>query len=194
MRIGVIDIETTNFFEKGGIIVEVGLVVYDTYLDCVTPLFGSVCREPGLKQEDRDAWIFKNSDLTPQDVRKAPDFSILAPLLNAHIRSLDGLTAFNKEFDFKFLKNRAIDIGPEYPCLMQLATPICQIPSARAGTDKFKWPTVEEAYAFFYPGTPYSEKHRGLSDAVDEAMILRAMIKGDRVIVNEFTNTLEAQT
>lgn len=177
MRVGVVDIETTNFFKKGGVIVEVGLAVYDTELDRVCSLFGSVCSEDGLKASDREAWIFKNSDLTPSDVRKAPKFGVLVPLLNDHLRSLDAMTAYNKAFDFEFLRDRGVQLGVEFPCLMKLAMPICQIPNPRSSSGSFKWPSVEEAYAHLYPGTPYSEKHRGLSDAIDEAMILQAMIK-----------------
>jgi hypothetical protein len=49
MRIGVIDIETTNFFEKGGIIVEVGLLADDSQFRCtVCGQIGTVGRCCGL--------------------------------------------------------------------------------------------------------------------------------------------------
>ena len=52
---------------------------------------------------------------------------------------------------------------------MLLSTDICKIPG-RYG--KNKWPSVEEAFAFFFPDEEYSEKHRGLDDAKHEAKIV----------------------
>lgn len=83
-------------------------------------------------------------------------------------------TAYNKSFDFGFLRDRGLKIN-DLPCPMMLSTGICKIPFANgSGT---KWPTVEEAWGFFFPGVDYSEKHRGTHDAEHEALIVHELYK-----------------
>jgi len=93
MKIGVIDIETTEFFEKGGLIVEVGIAQLDLNDGSVTEVYGSVCRESGMSAKDRTAWIFSNSDLTIEKVRSAPDFSEIKDEIQKHIHSFDAVMA-----------------------------------------------------------------------------------------------------
>ena len=57
---------------------------------------------------------------------------------------------------------------------MLVSTPICKIPN-KWGKDK--WPKVEEAYNFFFPGNDYVELHRGADDAFHEADIVFELIK-----------------
>jgi DNA polymerase-3 subunit epsilon len=58
-----------------------------------------------------------------------------------------GATAFNKKFDFGFLKSRGLRIK-ELPCIMLTVAPVVNLPP-NPGFRDAKWPKVEEA--FFKP-------------------------------------------
>jgi DNA polymerase-3 subunit epsilon len=175
--VGIVDIETTNFLNRGGKIVEVGIAGLDLGTGQVRPLFHSLVREPGLTGHDRDAWIFQNSDLTPDEVRDAPGLESIRLRLQAVLYSTQANTAFNKKFDFDFLRSRGFDVGPEWPCPMHVATPIVRAPHKVKGRRGWKWPSVEEAWAHFFPDHPYVEAHRGLDDALHEAQIVYELYK-----------------
>ena len=81
--------------------------------------------------------------------------------------------AYNKEFDFGFLKYRGFKIQ-ELPCPMIAATNIIKIPPKLPDT-LYKWPSVEESWSFYFPETTYFELHRAYDDALHEAMIIYEM-------------------
>lgn len=170
----IIDIETTGFLQEGGSIVEVGMVSLDLNSGGIQTVFDSVCREAILDASHREqpfGWIFRNSTLTVEAVREAPDFESLQPEIQSIIdRYPLGATAYNRSFDFDFLESRGIRFGTKLPCPMKLATPICQLPPVRYG--EYKWPKVEEAWAHFFPDEEYVELHRGADDARHEARIV----------------------
>ena len=178
-KILILDIETTGFLNQGGSIVEIGIVDLDLDTGEINEVFNSCLREDILSAKHREepfGWIFKNSDLTIEEVREAPiAFEVLAVvqgILNTY--SL-GCTAYNNTFDFGFLEDRGLKIK-KLPCPMKLAAPVCKIPKKRRSKSPtikgFKSPNVEEAFHFFYPEINYVEKHRGLDDAKHEAMIV----------------------
>lgn len=174
MNILVIDIETTSFLKTGGKIIEIGAVSLDLETGYVEEQFNSLLREPGLTARDRDAWIFQNSDLTVEDVRNAePSDVVLARFQEVVDRFPDGVTSFNRSFDIDFLVSRGIKFGKLQPCPMQVSTNICKILSPYG----YKWPSVVECYAHFFPEYEYSEAHRALSDAVDESVIVLYLYK-----------------
>jgi len=174
MLIGVVDIETTGFFPKG-CIVEVGIASLDTETGEVTEVFDSVCHEDGMTAKDRDAWIFDNSNLTVEMVRESPLLTELLPELQFQFDSFDAVTAYNKSFDFTFLRDRGLVIEKEWPCPMKVATNVCKLPGRRRGRNDYKWPKVQEAWDFFFPNEPYVEAHRGCDDAMHEAKIVYAL-------------------
>jgi len=171
MEILVADIETTGFDLKLCSIVEVGAAILETKTGKITPAFNRVCREKHMTAKDRNAWVFGNTSLTIEEVRGAPDFSEIRSELQNLIDSCDYVVAYNKKFDFDFLRSRDIIIFKELECPMILLTPVCKIVSKRG----YKWPSVEEAWKYFFPNEPYIEKHRGLDDAIHEARIIQAM-------------------
>lgn len=181
MIIGIIDIETTGFLTQGGKIVEIGIASLNIETGEILPTFGSVCREPGLTIKDRDAWIFANSTLTVDDVRNAPLLSDLHEEIQQHIGHFNAVTAYNKAFDFDYLRDRGFTIADEWPCPMLAATPVCKLPGKRTMStgsqigNAYKWPSVEECWRHLFPDRPYTELHRGLDDAMREAEIIREL-------------------
>lgn len=176
--IGIIDIETTGFLNSGGKIVEVGIAGLDLKNGQVVKLFHSLCRESGMTGKDRNAWIFQNSDLLVEDVREAPDLCTIADEIQSVIDKCSGVTAYNRKFDFDFLEDRGIIIDNGIACPMLLATDVVKAPHKQAWKKKgYKWPTVEESWAHFFPDAPYVEQHRGLDDATHEALIVYKLWK-----------------
>ena len=86
-----------------------------------------------------------------------------------------GATAFNKRFDFGFLKSRGLRIK-ELPCIMLSAAPAVDLPPNPGYRDP-KWPKVQEAWDFFFPRSNYIEAHRALDDARHEALIAYELYK-----------------
>jgi DNA polymerase-3 subunit epsilon len=184
--IGIIDIETTGFLNGNGKIVEVGIAGLDLKNGTVVKLFHSLCRESGMTAKDRNAWIFSNSDLLVEDVREAPDLCMIANEIQSVIDKCSGVTAYNRKFDFDFLKDRGIIIDNGIACPMLLATNVVKAPHKQAWKKGYKWPSVQESWDFFFPNKPYVEQHRGLDDAVHEALIVNELYKlglyGDEIM------------
>lgn len=177
-KILILDIETTNFLNRNGKIVEVGLVELDLDNGQRTIVFDQVCHEDGITLEEvQTSWIVNNSDLKMEDIRHSKNLKLLKDEIQTIIDSYpDGATAFNNDFDFGFFKSRGFTFPKELPCPMKLSTNICKIPS-RNGYPGFKWPSVEEAYDFFFPDNDYTETHRGADDAFHEAEIVFELYK-----------------
>jgi len=183
-KILIIDIETTNFSPKKDKIVEVGIVALDLMNGNTEIVFDEIIHEPGIKQIDVEKrWVFENSDIGDQffdhdcrnlEMNKSSEISAfddIQKILNSYPL---GATAFNKAFDFGFMKHRGFIFPKELRCPMILATNICKLPAKRGG---YKWPKVEEAYKYFFPGKSYVEKHRGADDAIHEAEIVYKIYK-----------------
>lgn len=187
MKILVLDIETTGFLDKGGSIVEIGIVELDLETGETEIVFDSLLREEILTEDhfkEPFGWIFKNSDLTTEAVLAAPPaaevFKQVQEILDSYPA---GCTAYNKKFDFGYLRNRGLNVK-DLPCPMLLSTDICKMRNPY-GYSNYKWPKVEEAWAFFFPDQEYVEKHRGADDAVHEAKIVFELYKRGVFLVED---------
>jgi DNA polymerase-3 subunit epsilon len=168
-EIVVVDIETTGFLQQQGLIVEIGMVKLDLNSGRRTIIYDELVREDGFDETHQNAWIFQNSDLCFRDVLKANplDYNRLQELFDQY-----PATAYNKRFDFDFLSDRGIRIN-ELDCPMKLSTPLCKLP----GYYGYKWPTVQEAYDFFFENNGYVERHRAGDDALHESAIVWELYK-----------------
>jgi len=167
-KIAIVDIETTGFLNRGGLIVEIGIASLDLQNGEISELYHALVKEEGFDETHRNSWIFKNSNLTHSEVMSAK------PLESKKLQEIFNkypATAYNKKFDFDFLKSRGLKIR-ELPCPMILATPICKLP----GPYGYKYPSVQEAWDIFI-GEEYTEEHRGLDDAMHEARIIWELIQ-----------------
>lgn len=175
-KILILDIETTGFMPKGHI-VEVGIVELNLSNGERTTLFDRVCHEKEItKDEVEESWIVKNSDLTIEEIRTSKSLESMQYEIQEILNSYPlGATAFNNSFDFGYLENRGFIFQKKLACPMLLSTDLCKIP-AKNGRG-FKWPKVQEAYDFFFPGNKYIEKHRGADDAFYEAEIVYELYK-----------------
>ena len=178
-KIAIVDIETTGFLYDEGLIVEVGIVLLDLKTGKIEKIYDELVKEDGFGEEHKGSWIFNNSDLTHDEVIEAK------PLDNVKIQEIFNkyhATAYNKKFDFDFLKSRGLVIS-ELPCPMIIATDICKILHVNGFGNK--WPKVQEAWEFFFGDTGYIEKHRGADDAKHEAQIVYKLFEMKKFLVCE---------
>jgi len=176
-KILILDTETTGFSPKKNHIVELGIVELNIKTGAIKPLFDSVIKEDGLTVKDHKAWIFENSSLTVDMVREAPSLeSLREEIQGIFFKYSGGVTAFNRQFDMGFLKERDFAMPKFQPCPMLTLAPIMQLPH-KNGRGLGKRPSVEEAMAYLFPDEEYKEEHRGCQDAEDEARIVFECIK-----------------
>jgi DNA polymerase-3 subunit epsilon len=178
-EIVIVDIETSGFQNQGGLIVEVGIVSLNVNTGLISNEFNEIVKENGFGEKhtkDPYGWIFKNSDLQYTDVLKAIELIEIIPKIQEVFDKYPcGATAFNKQFDFGFLKSRGLRIR-ELPCIMLSAAPVVDLPP-NPGYRNPKWPKVQEAWDFFFPRSDYIEAHRALDDARHEALIAYELYK-----------------
>ena len=175
-KILVVDIETSGFSFKDDVIFEIGIVELNLADGEIQIIFDSVVKEPHLSAKHRDAWIFQNSDLTQDMVRNAPLMENVRTEIQGIFDFYNGMTAYNRKFDFGFLRNRNFSLPMELPCPMILLTDVMKLPS-KNGYPGFKYPSAQEAWDYLFPESPYQEKHRGADDARIEAMIVYEMYR-----------------
>lgn len=169
-KILIVDIETTNFLQRGGLIVEIGIVSVNLENGNVEVLYDEKVKEEGLTKEHADSWIFNNSDLKIDDCLNAKplDLKKISELL-----ANNRVTSYNTEFDFGFLRDRGVIIN-ELPCLMKISKDVCKIPM-KSG-EGIKMPSFQEAWNKIV-GEEYEEKHRGVDDAIHEARVAFELYK-----------------
>ena len=184
-EIAIVDIETSGFQNQGGLIVEVGIVGLNLETGNITNEFDAIVKENGFgvkHAKNPFGWVFQNSDLKYEDVLLADDLSIMLSEIQSILdKYVLGATAFNKQFDFGFLKSRGLIIK-ELPCIMLTAAPVVNLPP-NSGYSQPKWPKVEEAWKYFFPNIVYKEAHRALDDARHEALIAYELYKLGKYVI-----------
>ena len=176
-KILIIDIETTGFINKGGKIVEVGIVELDLDNGKRKIIFDNTTYEKDCTEKEiENSWIVQNTSLTTEEIFAGLRFIDLKPIVQSLINTYPlGTTAYNNVFDFKFLESRDIEFPKKLPCPMLLSTNVCKIKNKNRGG--YKWPKVQEAYDYFFGKTDYIEEHRGADDAMHEAEIVYELYK-----------------
>ena len=186
-RVCVVDVETSGLNPNYDLIFEIGMVELNLSTGVTKILFDSVVKESLFGKEYRGSWIFENSSLTFDDVNNAPLFDGFIPELQEIFNNYS-ITAFNKSFDLGFLNSRGLRVPNKLPCIMLTATNILKIPFPN-GRKRFKWPNCQEAWDYFFPNSPYVEKHRALDDALHEAMIFFEIFRRGLIpIIEEIVN------
>ena len=167
-KITVVDIETSHLSPKYGNILEIGIVTADLDAGKIEEVFNSLIKENDTF--NRDAWIFKNSNLKPEEIDDAPSLESMREEIQ-EIFDKYPVTAFNSQFDYKFLKDRNFIIKNEAPCIMhkssELLTPLCK--SGRI--------SEVQTYKTLFENPNYIEKHRAVDDAYEEAEIMLELHK-----------------
>ncbi len=175
-EIAIVDIETTGL-NISDAIVEIGICKLNLKTGDITPLLKEICQEHD-KKIDPNAWVFNHSDLKYYDVKKAPDLTTFSEEIQ-RIFNKYPMTAYNQNFDFKFLKNRGFTIEKEFWDPMFKAQYILKIPRYNG---EYKWPSFQEAWNYFFPNHKYSESHRAYDDALHEAQLVYEIYKREKKV------------
>jgi DNA polymerase III epsilon subunit-like protein len=166
-QIIVVDLETTGFLHTDHI-VEVGICRLDLASGRTSKLFDQVVREhPSVRFSGRE-WIFSHSSLDYNVANKAPLMDVFRDDLN-DIFTRYPATAFNKAFDFKFLRRAGFKITHELPCAMQ-----CARRAMKVDFNAKKY-SVQFAWSHYFPEIRYVEQHRAYDDALHEAQLIHKM-------------------
>lgn len=176
----VIDLETTHLEPWAGHIVEVGICRVDLGRRCVFPEYGRIVNVD-LDEDEKKAWVFQNTDLTPDDVEQSPyGWPIIAFELQ-RLMMHGVFTSYNQSFDFGWLEQYGI--MPDFTAdIMDMVT-----------DDYGRRLSAQAAYRYYCPDNPArlpqsTEDHRALSDAVMESYILLEMCKSGiyrRTVLND---------
>lgn len=176
-NIYVLDTETTGL---GGApkdcIVEIGIARVDIDRCKVYPEFSRIINAPLTEQQKKEAWVFNNTDLTPEDCMSSPHFTgNVASELNCCYAGLP-FTAYNRAFDFdSFLDLDPWNFHAGYmPCIMESTRQCLNITG--------RWLKAQEAYDILCPDNPAElpdgrEQHRALSDAICEGWIMLRLLE-----------------
>lgn len=173
LNLYVLDIETTDLEPARGRIVEVGIARVDLERRKVFAEYGSIvnCR---LNADERQAWVFEHSDLTPEDVETSPHSGwAIANDIQWHYMPRGVFTSYNESFDFPWLNEK-------WRIMPNLTLDIMEAVKDNYGRRL----SAEAAYRYYCPENParlpqMTEDHRALSDAVMESYILLALCKED---------------
>ncbi|MHA1821970.1 MAG: 3'-5' exonuclease [Promethearchaeota archaeon] len=173
-EIAIVDLETTGRDPRKDLIVEVGIARLNLKTGAITKLFDSVVKEKGFSRAHCDSWIFYNSDLQCDKVKKAPLLSTFREKLE-QIFSQYPITAYNRDFDLNFLQKRGFSFPKKLPCPMIIGKDILKIPHRKK--NDYKFPSFEEIWAYYFPDMGHLQPHRAYGDAEAEAKIVFEMYK-----------------
>jgi len=177
----VLDTETTGLNGYPyDVIVDIAICEVDLDDHTVKEVYSSIVGHDISEWTDkRDAWIFKNTDLTVEMVKDAPPLHKVV----YEVRDLlDGkcVTSYNVGFDMDRFLNakpwRLNQIARIKPCIMLASVDVCKIPGYY---NQYKWPKLQEAYNIVTENDPAGIKgnqtHRALSDTLMASCILLSL-------------------
>ncbi len=164
----IIDIETTGLNHETDSIIEVGAVLVNLSSNRIQKVYHSLCNELPKPVNPKKNLIFQISDINYDEVMQAPHFNQIKDDIQK-ICNTNCVTAFNKSFDFRFLKQRGLTIPHETYDPMKLLTRVLGFLNKK---HYLKPPKAQEAWDVLFPNDPHQEAHRALEDAIFEAKIL----------------------
>lgn len=185
----IVDTETTGLSgasanEK---VVEIAICKIDTkktiHRLSVEKVFESIVGQE-LSEADKQAWIFLNSDLTPEMVNNGPSADGVIESVNDLLKD-KAVTSFNADFDLtKFLDQKpwVVPYNKRMPCIMLSATEPCAIKKfTRYGDSSYKWPSLEQAYSRLVKNKEpdNGNSHRAMNDCHKSAQVLISLIESN---------------
>ena len=173
MKLLIIDTETDSPKANLARIMEVAVGSVDLETGSTELLLDSLVRPDGLDTW-RSCWFMENSGIACEAIEAAPPFAQIKGYVEELLKT-GPATAYNLPYDLQVLYRHGLRVPQTWPCLMHTCTPICRLPG-RYGD--YKYPKFSEAYAHFFPGETFQEKHRAGYDVLHEAKLAYALYKG----------------
>ena len=170
----ILDIETTGLDPNQDFILELGMVELNLDNGGITELFNQVFKDPYLTARHHKSWIFENGFMDIEEIRTAFPLSEYFDEIQSIMNPYKGrITAWNRDFDSKFLVKSGFDLGADVLCPMKQSVDFFKI----EGDYGYKWAKAQEAWDILFPDTLKIEKHRGLDDSKMEAAIIYELYK-----------------
>jgi len=171
IEIGIIDLNKNKWDLDNCMICDIGIAKLDTITGSISKVFDKICQE---KQGcSPDSWVFKNTDLSYDDVIDSDYLSSQKATLQQILDEGGHVTSWGHDFDLARLEHRGFKIPNKFWDPLITLTKYMKI----EGPYGYKWPKVEEAYLHFNPGQICPQNHRAMNDAVIEAEIIYQSIR-----------------
>lgn len=174
----IIDVETTGFSYSKDHIIEIGMVELNIVTGKKILLYSEFVAPELDLDELQTTWILSQGHINILDI-------VFAKSLEDQRQQIQGLlnlypigcTAYNNTFDFGFMEAKGFELPKKLGCPMRLSVDICKKQAVRKDAGKYKYPSAEEAYNHFFPGSNHKTAHRGGDDAWHEADIVYELYK-----------------
>lgn len=99
----------------------------------------------------------------------------MAPAIR-NLFSQHPVTAYPVNFDLAILSRYGINRASTWPCLMTACQNILKLPN-RNGHPGYKFPKLDESFAYFFPSEELGVAHRAGADAIKEARIAYKLVE-----------------
>lgn len=183
-EIYIVDTETTglNGADYDDKIVEIAICKLNTKTKQIKEVFEAIVGQE-LSTFKKTAWIFNNSDLTPEMVENGPSATQVINIVKKTLKN-KLVTSFNTGFDFdRFLDKEPWNVSYKklMPCIMLSATGPCAIENTY-NHHGYKWPSLQEAYSILVVNGKSEHNgvsHRAMADTYQSAQVLLRLIESD---------------
>lgn len=173
----VLDVEATDVNTKKALLLELGAVVLNIETGRVRKVFSATFKDPDLRQKHHKSWIFDNSDMTIDEIRKSKSLEFYREKIQKIFTKYSGrITAWNRPYDAAILERYGFDLGEEMGDPMRISTDFFGLKQKNGTTPKCA-KVPEAAKALGIVNEDFEEAHRGLDDARLEASIIYYLIK-----------------
>jgi hypothetical protein len=163
-------------------------------LDTTGDAYQAICKPVFEADLIKDAWIFKNGELTIEQVMDAPYHTWVAVQFENWLANRPW-TSYNLAFEEAFLCRDPWGLPRSgLKCIMLAATPVCMVPNPYFDDHSmsydydiddpdyepmspYKWPKLREAWAHIIGGPYPAVWHSALQDADAAARVLIKLIE-----------------
>ena len=169
-KILVVDLETTDLKPSKGDIIEIGAVLLSAD-GTIEKAVDVVVRPTRSVEAWQNCWTLKNTDLTVEAVLASKPLVKVRDSLQVLLWHYP-VTSYNRDFDTGYLKYNGFKARWCSACPMLIASEVMKLPG---NYNNYKWPKLQEAWKYFFPGVVYKIHHRALDDAWCTAQIIQRL-------------------
>ena len=169
-KILVVDLETTDLRPSKGDIIEIGAVLLSAD-GTIEKAIDVVVKPTKPVEMWQDCWTLKNTDLTVEAVLAGRSLIKVRDSLQVLLWHYP-VTSYNRNFDIGYLEYNGFRARWVIACPMLIASGILKLPG---NYSNYKWPKLQEAWDYFFPGGACKTHHRALDDARCVAQLIQKL-------------------